>query len=62
MKKSKLSLFDACDELAKMEVALNIPYEKQLTQWFGDYAMYEPKSGVSEQQIHERLKELKKEG
>lgn len=47
--------------LAKMEKILEIPSKERLTQWYGDYNIYEPKLNVTMTQINERIRELSKE-
>lgn len=49
------------DYLAKMENVLEIPTKDRLTEWYGDYGIYEPCLHVTMDQINERIRELSKE-
>lgn len=44
--------------LAKMENVLEIPTNKRLTRWYGDYGIYEAKLHVSKEDIKKRIREL----
>lgn len=44
--------------LAKMEKILDIPEREQLTEWYGDYGIYEPKLHVTQKDIDDRIKDL----
>lgn len=46
------------EKLAKMEKVLEIPTEERLTEYYGDYDIYEPKVDVTMQQINKRIREL----
>lgn len=46
---------DKYKKLYEYELSYKIPSSETLTQWFGDYSMYEPKMGVTEEQINSRL-------
>lgn len=48
--------YDDIELLASYEERHNIPENERLTEWFGDYNMHEPKSGVTKNMIEERLK------
>ncbi|MCM1159362.1 MAG: hypothetical protein NC300_11370 [Bacteroidales bacterium] len=47
---------DAVEQLAGLEQ--DIPERERLTEWFGDYGIYEPKPGVAQEDIYTRIKEL----
>lgn len=47
--------------LAKMENVLDIPERERLTQWYGDYNIYEPKLNVTQNEIDKRIDELDKQ-
>lgn len=53
--------FEKIQKLASMEEQLKIPEEKRLTDWFGDYAIYEPKLGVSAGDIETQFREYTQE-
>lgn len=42
-----------------MEILLNVPPSERITDWFGDYHMYEPKLGVSDDEIEQKYNEYK---
>ena len=44
--------------LAKMEKVLEIPTEQRLTQWYGDYNIYEAKLDVTQNDIDKKIEEL----
>lgn len=46
------------DLLAKIENVLEIPVDERLTKWFGDYSIWEPISGVTQEDIDKRINEL----
>lgn len=52
---------DRVEILAKMEKVLEIPTKDRLTEWYGDYNIYEPKLHVTMNQINDRIRELSKE-
>lgn len=52
---------DRVEYLAKMENVLEIPTKDRLTEWYGDYGIYEPCLHVTMGQINERIRELSKE-
>ena len=45
--------------IAKMEILLNVPPSERITDWFVDYHMYEPKLGVSDDEIEQKYNEYK---
>lgn len=47
--------------LAKLENVLEIPTKERLTQWYGDYGIYEPVLDVTMEQINTRIRELNKQ-
>ncbi len=52
------SLIDKIQEIGKLEVQYNIPNEKRITQWYGDYNMYEAKKGITTEILEERYVQL----
>lgn len=44
--------------LAKLENVLDIPGKERLTQWYGDYGIYEPKLHITQEDIDNKIKEL----
>lgn len=53
--------YEKIQKLASMEEQLNIPEERRLTGWFGDYAVNEPKLGVSAGDIEAKFREYTQE-
>lgn len=47
--------------LAKMEQVLHISDKERLTQWYGDYNIFEPKLDVTQEDIDRRIEELSKQ-
>lgn len=54
------SLFQKAEVIARWEQDNHVPVEKRITSWYGDYHLYEPKYGVSEEQIERKYLEIKK--
>ena len=57
-------LIDKTQEIGKLEEQYNIPNEKRITQWYGDYNMYETCSGITTDILearYEQLSQLKNE-
>lgn len=52
---------DRVELLAKLEKVLDIPEKERLTEWYGDYALYEPKLDVKQTDIDRRIGELNKQ-
>lgn len=48
-------------DVALLENRLNIPFEERTTSWFGDYAMYELKPGLTDTDLQKRYNELQKD-
>lgn len=43
--------------IARAELLLNLPEEKRITTWYGDYALYEPKLGINSETINNAYSE-----
>lgn len=56
-----MTYLERVELLAKMENVLDVPSGERLTQWYGDYSMYEPKSNVTQADIDKRIEELDKQ-
>ena len=54
---SEKSICEKIQDLALEEERLQVPEEERLTEWWGDYALYENKLGVSPEDIENRLQE-----
>lgn len=53
-----MTYMDKVELLAKMENVLDVPSGERLTQWYGDYSIYEPKPNVTQTDIEKRIQQL----
>lgn len=53
-----MTYMDRVELLAKMENVLDVPSGERLTQWYGDYGIYEPKPSVTQEDIIKRIEAL----
>lgn len=51
-------IYDICKKVWEWENQNHIPYEKRLTQWYGDMNMFVPLPGVTDEQIQQRERDI----
>lgn len=51
-------LIDRIHEVGKLEEQYNVPNDERITQWYGDYNMYEIRSGITPSIIDTRYEQL----
>ncbi len=50
--------FDKLQELGEWEATSNIPYDERLTNWYGDYGIYELKPGFSNEDLQLKYEQM----
>ena len=50
--------FDKLQELGEWEATSNIPYDERLTNWYGDYGIYELKLGFSNEDLQLKYEQM----